>query len=73
MREGCLPSKFECQTDRRKRTLPSENPRSAVVKRNKLSSSHECQNILQQYSNQVVEAEFTIADEGTFLINFFER
>lgn len=71
MKEGCLPSKFECQTDRKKRTLPSGNSRSAVAKRNKISSSQECQSILEEYSNQVEEAEIqeAIPEEGyIFLI-----
>ncbi|KAG8173317.1 hypothetical protein JTE90_003632 [Oedothorax gibbosus] len=70
MREGCLPSKFECRPDRRKRTPPSVNPRSAVVKRQKLSSSLECQNIVEEYrNNQVVEAHDAVPVEGVKLYN----
>ncbi|CAH0725615.1 unnamed protein product, partial [Brenthis ino] len=35
MKPGCLPSKFECQPDRMKRTAPPQ-PRSAISKRRRM-------------------------------------
>lgn len=73
MRKGCLPSKFECQTDRKKRTSCSDNSRSAVVKRKKLSSSIECQNLLEEFTNNQasVETQDIIVEEGICFLNTF--
>lgn len=40
MKPDCLPSKFQCQPDRIKRTAPPQ-PRSAVIKRRRMDVMQE--------------------------------
>lgn len=42
MKPGCVPSKFDCQPDRRKRTTSTERP--YIVKKQRMMTVQECLN-----------------------------
>lgn len=66
MKPGCMPTKFQCQSDRRKRTSDATE-RPYILKKQRKTLIEECQKDLEERTTKQVELEeMPCGSSGTY-------